>query len=584
MEQHPSFVGGIKMSLELKRQFLEDELELFADESGLTPDVAFMHWFYRVYFDLDEDEDVPADEIVDGTGERQVDLFRIDIDDAEQRSHIWIVQNKVSQGFGANTVSLMKTGLDFIFKVKREKVLALKNKRFRQKILETRDIIKQYGNNNIVVSCLYVTLGDDSCVPEEAQENAENILSEYAEGKVFGDFTFTFCGVHELDRILNIRRNRARKVDYDLPIAYDANRPSIIEFQSAGVGSLLCTVSGEDLAKLAQIEPRDAVFDVNVRGNLGLGGRVNKSIFRSSTEDDQAKLFWFMNNGITMVCDSFSIVRDPDSPMVKLKNLQIINGCQTTSSIRAAYEQGTLSNQVKVQLKIYQSKDRNFVDRVVVATNNQNAIGTRDLHANDEIQQLIQRRIEEDFDLFYERKRGEAKSAGVAKTKVINMEKAGQAYIAVFKRQPTVSRAQKYKVYAEEYYTDVFEKGQPWQLAVAHELYKFAESAGRKAYRELDDDDPKRNILNYGAFHITRVMWWVLENETKLDVTDAAKLIKKIRGSAVSIVKAHNRATEILEDIVDKNNETFVNLNNYFKKATSQQHINKYLAALESED
>ncbi|MEM5516046.1 AIPR family protein [Henriciella sp. AS95] len=572
------------MSLELKRSFLEDELDLFSEEADLTDDLAFMHWFYRRHFDLDDEDEIPPDEIVDGSGERQIDLFRIDIDDIEQRSHIWLIQTKTSKSFGANTVSLMKAGLDFIFKTKRKKVLELKNQKFVQKILEARDVIKQYGNTNISVSCLYVTLGDDQNLPEEALENASNIMDEYESGGVFGDFEFKFCGVHELDRILNIRRNRARKINFDLPIAYDANRPSIIEFESAGVGSLLCTVRGEDLAKLALVEPRDAVFDANVRGNLGLGGRVNKNIYASSIENEQAKYFWFMNNGITMVCDAFSIVRDPDSPMVKLTNLQIINGCQTTSSIRAAYEAGELSEDVKLQLKIYQSKDRSFVDNVVVATNNQNAIGTRDLHANDEIQLLIQRRIEEDYDLFYERKRGEAKSANVPKSKVINMEKAGQAYLAVFKRQPTISRAQKYKVYAPEYYSEIFEKGRPSQIAVSHELYKYSETLGRKAYRELEDDDPLRNILNYGVFHITRIMWWVLEKETDIDTADHASLITKIRSGTKRIEKVHERATDILFDIVDENNESFVNLNNYFKKTASQQDINKHLVKLEKDD
>ena len=229
-------------------------------------------------------------------------------------------------------------------------------------------------------------------------------------------------GVNELDRINNMRRNKGRNIDANIPIVYDANRPSIIEFDTAGVRSILCTVSGADLAKLAQIEPRDAIFDSNVRGNLGLGGQVNKSIYNTASNDGGAENFWFMNNGITMVCDDLSVVRDPDNPSVKVDNVQIINGCQTTSSIRSAFEDQKLSDKVKVQIKIYESKDQKFIDDVVIATNNQNSIGTRDLHANDEIQQLIQRKIEEDFGLFYERKRGEAKSAKIPKANVIGSE------------------------------------------------------------------------------------------------------------------------------------------------------------------
>lgn len=569
------------MTTELKRGFLIDELTEFSKARGIEVDDAFTHWFYRLLFDWAEEDEVPEDEFVDGAGERQIDIFAIAINDSEQSSTINLIQTKNTQGFSANVVSLMKAALDFIFKAPRDQIENLANEKFKQKIIETRDVIRSYGNNNVSVYCSFVTLGDENDIADEAEENRLNVIREYGDTDIFNDFAFNFIGVNELDRIVNLRRNRVRRVSWDLPIVYDANRASIVEFDSAGVRSLLCTVTGIELAKLAQVEPRDAIFDANVRGNLGLGGRVNKNIYESSATEDSSRFFWFMNNGITMVCDGFNIVRDPDAPLVKITSLQIINGCQTTSSIRAAYEAGELNADVMLQLKLYESKDRKFIDKVVVATNNQNAIGTRDLYANDEVQQLIQRSIEEEFDLYYERKRGEAKSANVPSTKVIDLEKAGQAYIAVFKRQPTVSRAQKYKVFSDDFYLDVFQKGKPWQLAVAHELYKFAANRGRQATKGLEPSDPMRNILNYGVFHITRVFWWVIENENKSDVTDRIKLVSDIRSNAQYIVDSYNTAVEHVRTIVEANNETLVNLNNYFKKSTSQQNINTYLSKIE---
>jgi len=572
------------MTAELKRGFLVDEIQQFAIGNGLNEDDGFMHWFYRQLFDLDDDDFLPDEEIVDGTGERQIDIFNISLDDSEQTATINLIQVKNTNGFSANVVSLMKTGLDFIFKIPRKQIEELTNVKFREKILEVREIIKTYGNNNISVICNFVTMGDEDDLPEEATQNRENVMAEYGKSNIFSDFEFNFVGVHELDRLINLRRNVVRKISWDLKLIYDANRPSIVEFESAGVRSLLCTTTGVELAKLAQTEPRDAVFDANVRGHLGLGGRVNKSIYESSIDDQKASQFWFMNNGITMVCDGFNIVRDPDAPMVKITNLQIINGCQTTSSIRSAFERDELSENVKLQIKIYESTNREFIDNIVIATNNQNSIGTRDLYANDEVQLLIQRRMSEDYGLFYERKRGEAKSANIPKSEIVNMEKAGQAYIAVFKRQPTVSRAQKYKVFSKEFYSDTFEKGKPWQLAVAHELHKFTEIRGRKAYRELDATDPQRNILNYGVFHITRIFWWVIENETDIDLSDSKLLVAAIRNEDAAIEQAYDRSVEILEDVVDRNNETFINLNNYFKKATSQQNINSHLSNLTDDD
>lgn len=115
------------------------------------------------------------------------------------------------------------------------------------------------------------------------------------------------------------------------------------------------------------------------------------------------------------------------------------------------------------------------------------------------------------------------------KSDVIGLEKAGQAYLAIFKNQPTVSRAQKYKVYSPEFYNEIYGKAQPWQIAAAHEIYRFAETKGRRAYRELAPDDPSRNILNYGVFHICRILWWVLVNELDMNPRDEAAAMAAAR-------------------------------------------------------
>lgn len=542
----------------------------------MSEDDAFMHWFYSVLFDVDVEE-VPEDELVDGAGERQIDIFRIEVDDSTQTVHIRLIQVKNTQGFSANVVSLMKIGIEFIFLAKKAEYQANPNAKLVEKIENARELIRQYGNNSLRVSCYFVTLGDEEGIAAEAVANKDNILRDFSDSGVFYSFDFHFIGVNEIDRINNLRRNIGRQIHANIPIVYDANRPSIIEFDTGGVRSVLCTVKGTDLAKLAQTAPRDAIFDANVRGNLGLGGQVNKSIYSTATNPQKSNSFWYMNNGITMVCSGLSMVRDPDSPSVRVENLQIINGCQTTSSLRSAFEDGELEPDVKVQVKIYESKDIEFVNNVVIATNNQNSIGSRDLHANDEIQQIIQRKIGDDFGLFYERKRGEAKSAGVPKSDVIGLEKAGQAYLAIFKNQPTVSRAQKYKVYSPEFYNDIYGKAQPWQLAAAHEIYRFAETKGRKAYRELDPDDPSRNILNYGVFHICRILWWVLVNELDMNPHDGAAAMAVSREENDLLETAYNRANTILSEVVDENNESLINLNNYFKKSQSQQNINQHL-------
>ncbi|MCG8404817.1 MAG: hypothetical protein MI923_06425, partial [Phycisphaerales bacterium] len=90
-------------------------------------------------------------------------------------------------------------------------------------------------------------------------------------------------------------------------------------------------------------------------------------------------------------------------------------------------------------------------------------------------------------------------------------------------------------------------------------------------------DNPSRNILNYGVFHICRVLWWVLVNEQDMDPRDETAVMAVAREENNLLETAYARANTILSEVVDENNESLINLNNYFKKAQSQQNINQHL-------
>ena len=139
-------------------------------------------------------------------------------------------------------------------------------------------------------------------------------------------------------------------------------------FAQGDTKSLVCTVTGEALAIAASDEPRDAIFDMNVRPYYGSTGKVNRQIWETCT-DDESKRFWFLNNGVTLLCDSFDFNSDPDSPIVKIKNAQIVNGCQTTVTVREAYEKKSLRPETKVLLRIYETDNPSLVEQITLSTN-----------------------------------------------------------------------------------------------------------------------------------------------------------------------------------------------------------------------
>ena len=62
---------------------------------------------------------------------------------------------------------------------------------------------------------------------------------------------------------------------------------------------------------------------------------INKNIKNTALSEDNSKFFYY-NNGVTLTCDSFSYtVRR--SPVIELKNIQVVNGSQTVHSLYEAF-------------------------------------------------------------------------------------------------------------------------------------------------------------------------------------------------------------------------------------------------------
>ena len=70
----------------------------------------------------------------------------------------------------------------------------------------------------------------------------------------------------------------------------------MMEFSQGDTKSFVCTALGTDLAKAAMTEPRDSIFDLNVRPFYGSKGKVNKDIWITCTGVEAVR-FWFLNNG-----------------------------------------------------------------------------------------------------------------------------------------------------------------------------------------------------------------------------------------------------------------------------------------------
>lgn len=361
--------------MNLRQQIVQSNIEQTAKHLKLSEDAAFV----RLAHSLITDQSIHSFEesdLVDGGQDKQIDVITI-IDESDE-AFIYILQVKNTQSFESNILIQIRNGLQWVFNKPRSDVETITNKSFKDQIFAYRSLQSSIGPSNIHVRVVYISNAPGIDVSDECIQEKKTIDDEY-DNEVFASFKFEYWSADEIVDRINALDKKNKKISCDIKIKYDANTPSLIKYQTQGLTGIVCSVPAIEIAKIVNADPNGYVFDLNIRKYLGNRGSVNPEIFSTCSSSDLSYLFWFLNNGITIVCDKIDPVTDPDNPHVKLTNMQIVNGCQTASSLARAASEGHLQKDTRVLIKIYQTGDSDLVDRIVLTTNNQNKISGRNL-------------------------------------------------------------------------------------------------------------------------------------------------------------------------------------------------------------
>jgi hypothetical protein len=196
--------------------------------------------------------------------------------------------------------------------------------------------------------------------------------------------------------------------------------------------AFLCVVPGE---QIADIYGRwgSRLLEQNVRSFLQLKGNVNKGI--AKTIKDTPERFFAYNNGITATAEEVTLTGDGRS-IATIRNLQIVNGGQTTASLSLQHGRGESLKRVFVQMKlsiVRPELSEAIVPKISEYANTQNKVNAADFFANHpfhiEMEKLSRRTLAPARDgsftqtrWFYERSRGQFqnernRAAGAAQKK-----------------------------------------------------------------------------------------------------------------------------------------------------------------------
>lgn len=104
-------------------------------------------------------------------------------------------------------------------------------------------------------------------------------------------------------------------------------------------------------------------------------------------------MFYFYNNGITIICDKAS--NSPNKLSVSLKGVSIVNGCQTVTSIYELYKKSKLQSGVDILTRIIEISDYNERMKITEFLNSQNPIKDSYFIANHTIIRDLQKVLED---------------------------------------------------------------------------------------------------------------------------------------------------------------------------------------------
>lgn len=369
---------------------------------------------------LDEDSDLLAD----GFNAR-------DIRKGAELS-LWLIQAKRTESFGEDAFNRVRAST--------EKLLELKYTDDQLAATYSADVIARLRlftrawtvlavrSPRTSITFAYVSRGDSSSTSKGVQQKQADLdthLKTLVPGSVVD---VQIVGARELWQLASATP------EYDLQLKF---RDYISEGDSyAGLVSL------PDYFRFISEESgalRGHLFDWNVRDFQG-AVTVNRQI-QKSLEADDGRDFWWLNNGITILCSEVNIGGDKT---FTLADVQIVNGMQTSHAIHdvltSTGDDLDQHRQRSVHVRVIKTLDDATRDKVIRATNSQTKVPDASLHATED----LHRQIEAHFAAkgwFYDRRKNFYKNQGKPSDRIISIPALGQAVMAIGLSRPDDARA-----------------------------------------------------------------------------------------------------------------------------------------------
>ncbi len=283
------------------------------------------------------------------------------------------------------------------------------------------------------------------------------------------------------------------------------------------IRGMVATVSAGDLIKIITSpdnpnEINARIFDQNIRMFLGKDNPVNETIIQSALASNN-DYFWYMSNGLTAVCSSFSHRPNARNPIVEVENLQIVNGAQTSYALFEAYKQNpSIADDVLFLIRVYETKNEELPNKIAIATNSQTRIYSRDLMSNSSLQVRLESAFK-NVGYYYERKKNQHIDKPFVKR--IDAFKLGQAILAYHLREPERAKRDSNQIFGTRY-EEIF--NEDYSIEFLRDVYLLYQKLD--SLKDQESVESKKGILTnterfltYGLYHILYLVGLLAERK-----------------------------------------------------------------------
>ena len=408
--------------------------------------------------------------------------------------------------------------------------------------------LKKVRNRRPSCHVYYCTSG--VYVPERELAATFEILHRYLEETEF----FASSNVYPLGRgeIIRLYADLAEKNEAKLPLIDYFGMPKMPGIPQSYVAIVRARELVTALLEDADGNLRESVFEENVRSFLGNNNDVNAAIQQTLLNNDKKSLFSVLNNGITVVAPELTLT--PNTKEIHLTNYQIINGCQTSSTLQA--NKLLLNDSVNVVVKFIESPENEASGDIIAATNSQSDIPKEAFFGLRGKAKLVQKYFiaqnaigsPENY-VHFERRQSEYKHSGYQSTRIFDVREVARCYAAMFLDLPHN---------AARYVATIFSaNGDSLFKEEDHESYYYASCLTLYKYQTLINGR-KIGAPNYtkARWHIVQLFKWMCHENTdtpppnsKKAEAYARKLISALNDEEKGYIKTFERCQRIVDAV-----------------------------------